>query len=147
MGLSFQISWRRHGSLGATEHNGLVDSVCSHNSRSTSSSLVGSARSPRGPFIGSITSPSCLGWSWSLRSMFSARAPRDTSRWCSRCGHVEKRNRVSQSGFICRVCGYESNADFNAARNIQRRADVDQPIAVCLRVLEFELQAHHFSGG
>ncbi|MGD0805233.1 MAG: zinc ribbon domain-containing protein [Candidatus Bathyarchaeia archaeon] len=43
---------------------------------------------------------------------------------------------------ICRACGYESNADLNAARNILWRADVDQPIAVCQRVLELEPQAH-----
>jgi len=73
--------------------------------------------------------------------------PRDTSRRCSRCGCVDKRSRVSQSGFICRACGYESNADLNAACNIQWRADVNQPIAVCQRVLELEPQAHHFSGG
>jgi IS605 OrfB family transposase len=69
--------------------------------------------------------------------------PRNTSRRCSRCGYVDKRNRVSQSEFRCRLCGFE----LNAARNIQWRADVNQPIAVCRRVLEFELQAHHFRGG
>ncbi len=73
--------------------------------------------------------------------------PRDTSRRCSRCGYVDKRNRVSQSEFRCRACGYELNADLNAAENIRWRAVVNQPIAVCQRVLEFELQAHHFSGG
>jgi IS605 OrfB family transposase len=73
--------------------------------------------------------------------------PRNTSRRCSRCGCVEKRNRVNQSEFRCRLCGFELNADLNAACNIQWRADVNQPIAVCQRVLEFELQAHDFSGG
>jgi IS605 OrfB family transposase len=73
--------------------------------------------------------------------------PRDTSRRCSRCGHVEKGNRVSQSVFICRACGYAGNADLNAACNIQWRAAVNKPIAVCQRVLELEPQVHHFSGG
>jgi IS605 OrfB family transposase len=57
--------------------------------------------------------------------------PRDTSRRCSKCGHVERRNRVSQSEFKCCRCGFEENADLNAARNIQWRAEVNQPIVVC----------------
>jgi putative transposase len=72
--------------------------------------------------------------------------PRDTSRRCSRCGHVEKGNRVSQSVFRCRACGYELNADLNGARNIRWRAGVNQPIAVCQLVLELELQAHPLKG-
>jgi IS605 OrfB family transposase len=57
--------------------------------------------------------------------------PRDTSRRCSACGHVEKCNRVSQSEFRCRKCGHSENADLNAARNIRWRAEVNQPIVVC----------------
>jgi IS605 OrfB family transposase len=57
--------------------------------------------------------------------------PRNTSRRCSVCGHTEKLNRVSQSEFKCRRCGYEENADLNAAKNIQWRAEVNQPIVVC----------------
>ena len=57
--------------------------------------------------------------------------PRNTSRRCSVCGHIEKRNRVSQSEFKCRSCGFELNADLNAAKNIQWRAEVNQPIVVC----------------
>jgi IS605 OrfB family transposase len=57
--------------------------------------------------------------------------PRDTSRRCSKCGHVERRNRVSQSELKCCRCGFEENADLNAARNIQWRAGVDLPIVVC----------------
>lgn len=68
--------------------------------------------------------------------------PRDTSRRCSVCGYTDRGNRVSQSVFRCRVCGYESNADLNAAENVRWRAVVNQPIAVCRRVLELELQAH-----
>jgi IS605 OrfB family transposase len=74
--------------------------------------------------------------------------PRDTSRRCSVCGHVERRNRVSQSLFRCRVCGHESDADLNAARNIRWRAGVNQPIVVCRpEGLEVEPQAHLFRGG
>lgn len=57
--------------------------------------------------------------------------PRDTSRRCSKCGHIEKLNRVNQSGFRCRSCGHSENADLNAAKNIQWRAEVNQPIVVC----------------
>jgi putative transposase len=50
--------------------------------------------------------------------------PRNTSRTCSRCGHCEKANRKSQSQFLCVNCGFETNADFNAALNIEARAAV-----------------------
>jgi len=48
--------------------------------------------------------------------------PRNTSRTCSACGHVDKANRKSQAHFKCLQCGFESNADFNAALNIEARA-------------------------
>ena len=60
---------------------------------------------------------------------------------------AERLNRVSQSEFRCRFCGHGENADLNAARNIRLRAVVNQPIVVCQRVLELELQAHPFRGG
>ncbi|PZP60580.1 MAG: transposase [Azospira oryzae] len=47
--------------------------------------------------------------------------PRHTSQACSRCGHVHRSNRRSQSRFLCRACGFELNADLNAARNIARK--------------------------
>lgn len=48
--------------------------------------------------------------------------PRYTSQTCSICGHCEKGNRVSQSSFLCRSCGYAAHADLNAAVNISRAA-------------------------
>lgn len=48
--------------------------------------------------------------------------PRNTSRTCSRCGHCEKANRKSQSHFLCLHCGFDANADKNAAKNIEVRA-------------------------
>lgn len=48
--------------------------------------------------------------------------PRDTSRTCPECGHVDAENRRSQAEFRCIRCGHEDNADVNAARNILRRA-------------------------
>lgn len=44
--------------------------------------------------------------------------PQYTSQRCSRCGHVHIANRTSQECFACKSCGYEVNADLNAARNI-----------------------------
>ena len=45
-----------------------------------------------------------------------------TSQTCHKCGHVAKENRESQAAFHCVKCGYEANADVNAAKNILDRA-------------------------
>ena len=50
--------------------------------------------------------------------------PRNTSRTCSVCGHCDKGNRTSQANFHCLQCGFDANADKNAARNIEARAAV-----------------------
>jgi putative transposase len=59
--------------------------------------------------------------------------PRNTSRTCSACGHCEKANRKNQECFLCQRCGFATNADYNAARNISRkepyRAAVNRPMA------------------
>ncbi|MBF0208655.1 MAG: transposase [Oligoflexia bacterium] len=44
--------------------------------------------------------------------------PKNTSRKCSKCGHTEKDNRLTQESFCCKKCGLELNADYNAAINI-----------------------------
>jgi IS605 OrfB family transposase len=49
--------------------------------------------------------------------------PRNTSRECSECHHVDKRNRPSQAVFACRACGHTANADHNASRAIAHRAE------------------------
>lgn len=41
-----------------------------------------------------------------------------TSQRCSACGHTAKENRKSQAAFDCQSCGYQDNADVNAAKNI-----------------------------
>jgi putative transposase len=46
--------------------------------------------------------------------------PRNTSRTCSACGHVDPTSRRSQSLFVCTRCGHTLNADVNAARNVVR---------------------------
>ena len=57
--------------------------------------------------------------------------PRNTSRTCSKCGHIDKKNRKDQEHFVCTSCGYALNADINAAINIANRgAEVSQPNAV-----------------
>ncbi|WP_346540079.1 transposase [Micromonospora sp. DPT] len=55
--------------------------------------------------------------------------PRNTSRECFECGHVDKRNRPTRDDFCCTQCGHAGPADHNAARNIARRAGVMQPNA------------------
>lgn len=44
--------------------------------------------------------------------------PAFTSQRCSVCGQVDAKSRESQAAFACTACGYASNADVNAARNI-----------------------------
>lgn len=44
--------------------------------------------------------------------------PDKTSQTCSCCGNYEPGQRISQSAFKCKKCGYEENADVNAAKNI-----------------------------
>jgi IS605 OrfB family transposase len=53
--------------------------------------------------------------------------PRHSSRTCSPCGYVDKRHRRSQAEFSCLRCGYEANADLNAARNLATRGEVSRP--------------------
>jgi putative transposase len=54
--------------------------------------------------------------------------PAFTSQTCSACGTVDSRGRESQSSFVCPACGFRTNADWNAAINIEVRgntADLD----------------------
>jgi IS605 OrfB family transposase len=44
--------------------------------------------------------------------------PEYTSQRCSKCGTTLRENRQSQERFCCQKCGYEVNADHNAAKNI-----------------------------
>jgi IS605 OrfB family transposase len=53
--------------------------------------------------------------------------PRNTSRTCPACGSIDKRNRASQSSFLCVSCGFAGLADQIAAGNISRRAAVNLP--------------------
>lgn len=53
--------------------------------------------------------------------------PRNTSRECPGCGHIDKRNRPDRATFRCVSCGLAGPADYIAARNIAGRAAVMQP--------------------
>ena len=48
-------------------------------------------------------------------------SPKNTSRMCHRCGHIDKSNR---DGFLfkCTSCGYTADADWNASKNIAGRS-------------------------
>jgi len=53
--------------------------------------------------------------------------PRNSSRECPRCGHIEKRNRPDRDRFRCVGCGLTGHADYIAALNIGSRAAVSRP--------------------
>lgn len=55
------------------------------------------------------------------RVTFRSVLPYNTSRECSKCGHIEKVNRLSQESFVCQKCGYSDNADYNASKVILKR--------------------------
>jgi len=55
--------------------------------------------------------------------------PRNTSKTCPICGHIDRKNRKTQAWFKCVNCGFEFHADTVAAVNIGRRADGNQPYA------------------
>jgi putative transposase len=59
--------------------------------------------------------------------------PRNTSRTCSRCGYVDKRNRRSQAEFSCLRCGHTAHADHNAARTLATRGEVSHPDLIAPR--------------
>lgn len=62
--------------------------------------------------------------------------PKYTSQRCSNCGHIAGGNRMKQADFHCVICGYNTNADFNAARNIAL-PDIEERISN-----EFKRQKH-----
>jgi len=44
--------------------------------------------------------------------------PRNSSRTCPQCKHVDADNRKTQAKFVCLRCGYSGNADYAASLNI-----------------------------
>lgn len=61
---------------------------------------------------------------WNKRTLIKVD-PKYTSQICNSCGHKSKENRESQSKFLCKNCGIEENADWNASKNILDRALAD----------------------
>lgn len=61
--------------------------------------------------------------------------PKYTSQRCSECGYIDKENRLEQKSFKCLKCGYTTNADFNAARNISIQ-NIDKIIEEQLKLSE-----------
>jgi IS605 OrfB family transposase len=59
-------------------------------------------------------------------------SPAYTSQTCSNCGSLHRENRSSQERFRCIDCGYSTNADYNAALNIDRKG--------CYRTFRHEKQ-------
>ncbi|MFD8994132.1 RNA-guided endonuclease InsQ/TnpB family protein [Streptomyces abikoensis] len=49
--------------------------------------------------------------------------PAYTSRQCSQCGHIDRKNRVDQATFACRSCGTLMHADDNASHNLARKGE------------------------
>ena len=47
--------------------------------------------------------------------------PHHTSQECSKCSHTHPDKRLKQELFVCRNCGFTSNADSNAAVIIKKR--------------------------
>ena len=56
-----------------------------------------------------------------------------TSKQCPICGCIDDDNRNTQEVFKCVECGYETNADFNAAVNIKNRVDIT---VLCKKLLK-----------
>lgn len=45
--------------------------------------------------------------------------PKYTSQRCSACGTISKSNRKSQFRYVCKSCGHDTHADYNAACNLR----------------------------
>jgi len=60
--------------------------------------------------------------------------PRNSSKTCSKCGHIDKHNRRSQALFSCVRCGYTLHADLNAAINLAARGSCKHPSLVAPRL-------------
>jgi len=54
--------------------------------------------------------------------------PRNTSRACPVCNHIEKANRRTQAKFKCKQCSFEANADLVASWNIRDKASINRPM-------------------
>ena len=75
--------------------------------------------------------PKQIAWNAAKRGL-QARSVKSaySSQACSVCYYIDKQNRPDQHTFCCRICGYSTHADLNAATNIQRRLG-DSELRAC----------------
>ena len=65
--------------------------------------------------------------------------PAYSSQQCSQCGFTFPMNRRSQDKFVCLWCGYEANADENAASNLAERFGDEELNSLPFREVETRL--------
>jgi putative transposase len=65
--------------------------------------------------------------------------PAYSSQQCSQCGFTYSMNRRSQAEFHCLWCGFEANADENAASNIAERFSDEELNSLSFRAVETTL--------
>jgi hypothetical protein len=71
--------------------------------------------------------PEHIAWNAARRGVAAIRVKSAyTSQECSVCHNVDRANRPNQQTFCCRVCGYSTHADLNAAINIEHRWGDDE---------------------
>ncbi|MFL5592093.1 MAG: RNA-guided endonuclease TnpB family protein [Ktedonobacteraceae bacterium] len=75
--------------------------------------------------------PKQIAWNAAKRGIQATRVKSAySSQECSVCHSVARKNRPDQQTFCCVVCGFQTHADLNAARNIERRVR-DAALQVC----------------
>src|SRR5712691_5268509 len=71
--------------------------------------------------------PRQITWNAAKRGVAAIRVKSAySSQECSVCHNVDRANRPNQQTFCCRVCGYSTHADLNAAINIKHRWGDDE---------------------
>jgi transposase len=66
--------------------------------------------------------PKQIAWNAAKRGVAAIRVRSAySSQECSVCYYTHRKNRPNQQTFCCRVCGFSTHADLNAAINIERR--------------------------
>ncbi|HLQ10902.1 MAG TPA: zinc ribbon domain-containing protein, partial [Ktedonobacteraceae bacterium] len=71
--------------------------------------------------------PRQIAWNAARRGVAAIRVKSAySSQECSVCHNVDRANRPDQQTFCCRVCGYSTHADLNAAINIEHRWGDDE---------------------
>jgi putative transposase len=71
--------------------------------------------------------------------------PRNTSRQCSCCGLIDKRNRPKRDEFKCIGCGVSAPADHNAAINIRQRGLIARGMVMAPQVATVRPVSHEES--